>query len=233
MKISVINFSGNVGKSTVAKHLLAPRIKDAAYISVESINADEGEGDAMRGKQFGALSEQLMMRDAAIIDVGSSNVEDFVRLMRQYQGSHEDIDLFIVPAVKEAKQIKDTISTIQALSAMGVPAKKIRLVFNRVEVDENVEDTFYPLIAYHEDTKSFTLRTRATIMYSELYQRLRPYELTITELLMDNTDYKSVLRESKNDGTKTEAAARISMKRLAISAQNNLDTVFNSIITRN
>jgi len=232
MKIAVINFSGNVGKSTVAKHMLAPRIQNAAFISVESINADEGTGDSMRGKQFGALSEQLMMRDAIIVDVGSSNVEDFVRLMGQYRGSHEDIDLFVVPAVKEAKQIKDTISTIQALSAMGVGAKKIRVVFNRIEVDESIEDNFYPLIAYHEDTKAFTLRTKAAIQYSELYQRLRPYNTTITELLLDNTDYKAVLRDAKTESARTEAAARVSMRRLAASAQANLDAVFNCIIAK-
>uniref|UniRef100_A0A808FMW8 Plasmid stabilization protein n=1 Tax=Xanthomonas citri pv. phaseoli var. fuscans TaxID=473423 RepID=A0A808FMW8_XANCI len=126
MKIAVINFSGNTGKSTVSKHLLYPRLKDAEYIAVESINADEGEGegegDSVRGKQFGALQEQLLVIDSAVIDVGSSNVEDFVKLMRQYRGSHEDMDLFVIPAVKEAKQIKDTIATIQALAAMGVPA---------------------------------------------------------------------------------------------------------------
>ena len=84
MKAAVINFSGNVGKSTVAKHLLLPRIEDAELIAVESINADAGDGTTVRGRQFGALSEQLLLLDAAVIDVGSSNVEDFVRLMRQY-----------------------------------------------------------------------------------------------------------------------------------------------------
>lgn len=232
MKVAVINFSGNVGKSTVAKHMLAPRINNATFISVESINADEGDGNSMRGKQFGALSEQLMLRDAIIVDVGSSNVEDFFRLMGQYRGSHEDIDLFVVPAVKEAKQIKDTIATISALSSLGVGAKKIRVVFNRVEVDESIEDSFYPLIAYHEDTKAFTLRTKAAIQYSELYQRLRPYNTTITELLLDNTDYKAVLRDAKTEASRTEAAARVSMRRLAASAQANLDTVFSSVVSR-
>ncbi len=33
MKVAVTNFSSNVGKSTVARHLLYPRIKDAKYLS--------------------------------------------------------------------------------------------------------------------------------------------------------------------------------------------------------
>ena len=39
MKLAVINFSGNVGKSTVARHLLAPRIPGCQFVAVESINA--------------------------------------------------------------------------------------------------------------------------------------------------------------------------------------------------
>ncbi len=108
MKVAVVNFSGNTGKSTISKHLLLPRIKDAELITVEPINADEGDGEKVRGKQFGALMEQLMLIDAAVVDVGSSNVEDFMKLMMQYRGSHEDIDFFVVPAVKDSKQIKDT-----------------------------------------------------------------------------------------------------------------------------
>jgi len=231
MKIAVINFSGNVGKSTVARYLLAPRVKDASFISVESINANEG-GDSIRGKQFGRLSEKLMMSDAAIIDIGSSNVEDFMTLMAQYHGSHDDIDLFVVPTIKENKQMRDTIATIQGLSEMGVSAKKIRVVFNRLEVDESVETAFRPVIAYHEDTKAFTLRNKAAIHYNELYQRLRPYNTSITELLLDNTDYKSVLKDAKTEAARAEAAARISMRRLAASAQANLDAVFNCIVAR-
>ena len=228
MKVAVINFSGNVGKSTVAKHLLLPRIEDAEFVSVESINAEEGDV-LVRGRQFGALSEQLLLVDSAVIDVGSSNVEDFVRLMRQYEGSHEDVDVFVVPAVKESKQIKDTIATIQALAAMGIPAQKIRVVFNKVETDETVEDAFYPLIAYHEDTEAFTLRPKAAIHFSELYQRLRSHNATIAGLLADTTDYKARLREAETPEDKAAAAARISMRRLAGSAQANLDTVFAAI----
>ena len=51
MKVAVINFSGNVGKTTVAEHLLLPRIQGAELISIESINADGGRGQALRGRR--------------------------------------------------------------------------------------------------------------------------------------------------------------------------------------
>lgn len=42
-EVAVINFSGNVGKTTVARHLLAPRIDGAKVVAVESINADDAK----------------------------------------------------------------------------------------------------------------------------------------------------------------------------------------------
>ena len=83
MKIAVINFSGNVGKTTIARHLLLPRIDGAELFSVESLNAADGEGHAMRGRQFGELQELLQTMDSAVVDIGASNVEELLDLMRR------------------------------------------------------------------------------------------------------------------------------------------------------
>ena len=125
MKIAVINFSGNVGKSTVARHLLAPRLGDPEVIAIESINSDGTERAALRGNQFDELQDQLMTLRNAVVDIGASNAEDFVSLMQNYDGSHEDFDLFVVPTVPAVKQQVDTIATLRSLSedirCSGVP----------------------------------------------------------------------------------------------------------------
>lgn len=229
-KIAVINFSGNVGKSMLAKHLFAARLPDAELITVESINADEGDGETVKGSQYGALSEHLMLMDAAIVDIGSSNVEEFTRLMRHYRGSQEDFDLFVIPAVRDGKQIRDTIATIDALAALGVPAKKIVVIFNKLEDGENVEEEFWPLVAYHKDQKKFTYRPKAAVIYSELYQKLRVYQSEIRQLVEDETDYKQQLKSTTDEGERAKLAARISMRRLAFSALENLDEVFKEVL---
>lgn len=119
-----MNFSGNVGKSTVSRQLLAPRLENANVIAVESINSDGTESEAIKGKQFGELTEALAVLDNASYWYWASNVEDFIKRMTQYHGSHEDFDLFVVPTIPNAKQQRDTVSTIEALSEIGVPAKK-------------------------------------------------------------------------------------------------------------
>jgi hypothetical protein len=124
MKICVLNFSGNVGKSTIAAHLLQPRM-NAQVFSVESLNVDASsdgvEVARLRGKHYNDLLQRLMKLDDAIVDVGSSNVEDFLKMMQHYADSQEEFDLFVVPVVKDGKQQADTVNTIRALRAIGVP----------------------------------------------------------------------------------------------------------------
>jgi hypothetical protein len=230
MKVAVINFSGNVGKSTIAKHLLLPRIKNASFIAVESINADEGEGDVIRGKQFGQLQEQMLLHDSMIVDIGASNVEDFIKFMQLYRSSHEDFDYFIVPTVKENKQMKDTISTIRSLASMNIPANKIRVVFNKLETDETIEEAFYPLLTYYDDSKAFYCSSYSALYYNELYQKIRSYKLSIHDLLNDKTDYKSALNLASDKEEKMKSINMITMQRLAISAKENLDLVYKSLL---
>lgn len=109
---------------------------------------------------------------------------------------------------------------------MGIPARKIRLVFNRLEPGETVEDAFYPLLAYHADHKTFTLNPAVAIEFNELYHKLATHQVSITELLADDTDYRAKLREAMQPDEKVYAVERIAMRRLAHSAKENLDTVF-------
>lgn len=230
MKIAVINFSGNVGKSTVARHLLAQRMNNASVIPVESINSDGTQDEAIKGKQFGELQEALMLIDDAVVDVGASNVEDFVNLMKQYKGSHEDFDYFVIPTVSKAKQQRDTISTIDALAEIGVPAKKIRLVFNMVEIDESPERIFSGLFEYQASAKNFTIRPEAVIHVNDIYGKLKGTETGIKEILADQTDYKEKIKTAKDSNEKLHFAQMVALKRLAAGVTEELDAVFKTLL---
>jgi MinD-like ATPase involved in chromosome partitioning or flagellar assembly len=226
MKIAVINFSGNVGKTTVARHLLAPRMNDAEVIPVESINSDGTEETAIRGKQYGEMQEYLLTVDDAVIDIGASNVEDFINLMRQYRGSHEDFDYFVVPTVPASKQQRDTISTIESLSDNGVPAKKIRLVFNMVGVEDHPERIFSGLFEYQRQEKKFVLKPEAVIHVNDIYGKIKGSERGIIDILTDDTDYKQKIKEAANSEEKLHYAQLLSVKRLAAGVKEELDGVF-------
>ncbi|PPU05228.1 StbB [Xanthomonas arboricola pv. corylina] len=230
MKIAVMNFSGNVGKSTVARHLLAPRIDGAQVIAVETINSDGSDDEAYKGRQFGELQEELLLLDAAVVDVGASNVESFLSAMAQYRNAQEDFDFFVVPTVPKAKQLRDTISTIEALSDLGVPAKKIRVVFNQVEADETVERLFAPLIDYQAQRKNFTLRPDAVMHINDIYARLGNGNEGIREVLNDSTDYKEKIKTASNVEERLHFAQLVSIKRLAAGVDEELNAVFKTLL---
>ncbi|EHP44175.1 hypothetical protein OR16_04327 [Cupriavidus basilensis OR16] len=231
MKIAIINFSGNVGKTTVARQLLAPRMQ-APEFAIETINSgasDEG-GDTERwkGKEFGSLQEELMLLDSAIVDIGASNVEEFIKLMGQFEGSHEEFDYYVVPVVAEKKQQADTMNTILTLSNLGVPPQKIRVIFNKVEVDEGhaLDSAFSMLFAFHDASRRFTIHRDAVIFHNEIYDRLRALKKTVADVANDETDYRARLRTATDGEEKANAVSMISAQRLAKSAQRNLDAAY-------
>lgn len=231
MKIAVMNFSGNAGKSTVARHLLAPRMGNAPIIPVETINSDETDEakvDAISGKEFDELIETISLLDSVVVDVGASNVETFINKMSQYRGSHEDFDLFVIPTVPKTKQIRDTISTIETLREMGVPANKIRVVFNMIEYDQDIERVFSSLFLYQSKYKSFVLDKNAVIHVSDLFGKLRDGD-TILGILSDDTDLKAELRNAATSEEKVAISRQIANKRLAIGVAEELNAVFSII----
>ncbi|MGV1010176.1 MAG: StbB family protein [Dermatophilaceae bacterium] len=229
MKVAVINFSGNVGKSTIARHLLAPRMKDATVIAVESINSDGTDDETMRGKQFKELQSTLNLLDDVVVDVGASNVEDFLNRMTQYRGSHEDFDYFVIPAVPVAKQLRDTISTIHALSALGIPATRIRVVLNHVELEDDPAVVFASLFAYQDGNHNFTLNPGAVLRANEIYQSLKGTDKSIKELLADKTDWKAKIKDAATVNEKMQFANMLGLKRLAAGVTEEQDTVFKAL----
>ncbi|QBY56095.1 StbB family protein [Cupriavidus oxalaticus] len=224
MRVAVINFSGNVGKSTLARHLLAPRL-NTELITVETINADEG-GESIKASQYDELQSHLLTNDVAVIDIGASNIEAFIHAMTQYRRSHEDFDCFVVPVVKESKQQKDTIATIDALSALGVPAKKIRVVFNKLAIDDDVHSEFGAIFGYATEEKKCVVRPEAAVFENDVFERSKALSKTISEILADTTDFRAKLKEAKDDHEKEHCVQMILAKRLADSANENLDAVY-------
>lgn len=226
MRVLATSLSGNVGKTTLARHLLSPRMNNAPIISVESINSDGSEEQKVRGKQFGDVLDALPIYDDLIVDVGASNIEDLLKLMRQYRGSHEDFDYFVIPTTKDAKQIRDTISTIQVLHELKVPAKKIRVVFNMIEPEDDVEAIFSGLLAYYRDERKFVVNPKSVVFNNAVFDKLKNANKTINDVLSDETDYKALLLQAQTPEDKVAISRQVSLKRLCDGVVDELDFVF-------
>lgn len=237
MKLAVINFSGNVGKTTVARHLLLPRIPGAELIAVESVNADGGSSGApagssahsLRGRQFAELQEYLQTLEHAVVDIGASNIEELLDLMQLYRGSHEDFDYFIVPTVPALKQQQDTIATLIELSRLGVPPARVKLVFNMMEAHLAVEDTFVLLMAFLAERPLATVNMACRVRANEIYARLRLLRgasADLATLASDDTDYKRLIVQSQDMTEKLALAQKLATRRLASWAVPEHDACF-------
>jgi hypothetical protein len=226
MKIAVINFSGNVGKTTVARHLLLPRIPGAELIAVESVNADEGQGQALRGRQFGELQEYLQTVDSAVVDIGASNVEELLSLMQRYRGSHEDFDCFIVPTVPPLKQQQDTIATLIELARLGVPAPRLKIVFNMTEPGLPIEQAFFLVRAFVAEQPIAVADPACCLSLNEIFARVRGTGLDLATLARDDTDYKALIVKAKDNAEKLTLAQKLATRRLASGVVPELDACF-------
>ena len=226
MKIAVINFSGNVGKSTIARHLLLPRIPGAELIAIESLNADEGQGQALRGRQFGELQEYLQTVASVVVDIGASNVEDLMGQMQRYRGSHEDFDGFVVPTVPRLKQQMDTIATLVELNRIGVPASRLKLVFNMVEDGVTVAQAFDPLLTFLKQQPISRANQGCCLGANEIYARLKGTKADLATLANDPTDYKALIVQAKGTSEKVALAQKLATRRLASGVVPELDACF-------
>lgn len=226
MKIAVINFSGNVGKSTVARHLLLPRIEGAELIAVESMNADERQGQALRGRQFGELQEYLQTVEDVVVDIGASNVEDLLGLMHRYRGSHEDFDCFVVPTVPALKQQQDTIATLVELAELGVTPSRLKLVFNMIEDDLDVKHSFKYLLTFIGQQPIASADPACRLGRNEIYGRVKESGADLTALVRDETDYKAMIVKARSTEDKLSLAQRLATRRLASGVVPELDACF-------
>jgi hypothetical protein len=233
MKIAVINRSGNTGKSTFVRHGLAPRMPQAEVLAIESINADEMENGSqtiLRGEDFGKLYTRLLEVDDAIVDIGSSNVESFVQLMSDYDGSYDVFDLYIVPCVPVGKQQKDTRKTIEDLRDFGVDASKVRLLFNRANKRTMLNEDFGAMYDYLRDSKAFRIVERAVLYESPAYGAASAAGKTVGELAASREEYKEMLATLTDKSKRMQCSQLMADAALAVGVHAQIERAVTALI---
>jgi len=239
MSIAIVNCSGNVGKTTVTRELLAPRLAHMSMRQVESINTDDSAGapvEVMIAARFDELHADLMRGTDFLVDIGASNVEEYLNRLDASTGSQEDYTCFVVPVEPESKQMKDTIKTINLLASLGVESNRIRLLLNKVELikseerDVTLRRYFGQIFELHKRAKTFTLHLDALVPRSDVFALAAAAGRTIHDIATDGIDYKAQLRDATSEAEKDRLVRLVALKRKALSIEPLLDQAFDALM---
>jgi hypothetical protein len=235
MRILVGNISGNMGKTTLVKHLLAPRMKDARVVVLESTNSGSDELISpirLAADDFASLVDIMALEDELVVDLGASESTEMIRKLKEYESSVHDFDMIIVPVVNDPKAHEDTISTVMTLNALGVPPEKIRIVFNKIPVHQatKIGILFEPLILAVQDMAIINLEL--VVFEYEIYNSLKGTKTTVSDVIEDKTDWKAAARDSTrlSEAERIDALQMNRNQKAAPPAQRNLDAVFDLLV---
>jgi hypothetical protein len=239
MSIAILNCSGNVGKTTVTRELLAPRLPHMSVRQIESINTDDSAGpkvEVMIAARFDELHDELMRGRDLLVDIGASNVEEYLNRLDGAEGAQEDYACFIVPVEPESKQMKDTVKTISMLSDLGVEPARIRVLLNKVDLVKSeprgvtLHRHFGQLFDLHRRDASFRLDQEALMPRNDVFTLAAATGRTIHDIATDGVDYKAQLIDAETASEKDRLVKLVGLKRKALSIEPMLDQAFNALM---
>lgn len=241
-KIAVLNLSGNVGKTTLAANLLAAFMPEATVLKVEKHNNSEAlqvdsiKVEELKASQFKHIYQSLMFEDDVILDVGASEVGQFMEELTKFRSAISELDMIVVPTVPQEKQQKDTIATVEWLHALGVPASRIRVVFNQYNGQDTVGATYPHVIGYSQDKDGENKATwlpHPIVAMNEVFELITQQRRTVREVALDPTDWSEQRKAAKvaKDMAALETAIEGQMAHdLAVTGLANLEQAFEDLL---
>lgn len=238
--ICVLTLTGKVGKSTFSNDVLGPRMPTAKKFRLETINLSgisDGEVMQLKGKDFIKLQNELSKTNCAIVDVGASNVESFLLAMTQQPGSHQSYDAFIIPVEATAAKvdaIDEFIKTVTILHNLGVEPERIKVVFNKLAVDAELEYEVRKIIKFHDVEKWFSLDLRAKIHEAPAFAAISEVGRTFLSMLNDTTDYRLEFKNTPAENTERRLElTKLMRAQSAVKPVNKeFDIVFDALFGR-
>lgn len=228
LKLAVLNNSGNVGKSTICETLLKPRLEGAEIIKVETINHDGTDDLKLSAKEFELIQNKIDEFDCAIIDIGSSNIEQFMLQMINFKGTEDDIDFFIVPVTPQYKQQVDSVTTISSLLDLGVDIDKIKFILNQADKTISVERQYGVFLS---GVKELGLNTKnpPNIQASTVFNLLSDFNASFIDVLNDDRDFRALIRAADTKEERLELSNSKAVKRIVTGFNEDLNATFKAL----
>lgn len=235
-KIAIMNNSGNVGKSTLANHLLFPRMENPELFRVETFNEDGSvAGEKIPAEEFDVIMTSFIGATGDVIaDIGSSNIELFLdRLTNDYAGAHMFIDYFIIPTTTGTKEQRDTVNTINELLIMGVEAEKIKVIFNKANPKKLIRDQYPTFVETVTGLENDDWQSYPIVNETDLFKTLLRHGINYDDVANDDRDHLALSKKASSTAEKAKLQITLLFKLAYNSYHKNLDEAFSQLFPEN
>ncbi len=234
-KIMMVNNSGNVGKSFLSRELFYPRLDENSRVIIEIEN---GNGSTTKykninsvktsGKDLSFVFDKMTEYDSYVVDVGSRRIEQFFEEIEKNGGlDDEEIELVIVPITPDDKIWDDVEKTLLLLDSLGLK-EKTRLIFNRVDDMEMVED-----IIQTAKNLNFFIDEDLRILDYDAVRKISKEKITSYDLASRTKNYKALAQEAAKNGNDVDRKKYIDFytnQRYAKGITKNMTRVYDLLL---
>lgn len=125
-----------------------------------------------------------------------------------------------------AKQQRDTVATLVELSRLGVSPLKVRVIFNMVEHDLDLQRAFAPVLSFLKVTPVAQASLDCRLGVNEIYSRINGAGVDLVAMAADPTDFKGRMAATPDLVERLALAQRLALHRLASGVVPELDACF-------
>ncbi len=118
------------------------------------------------------------------------------------------------------------------LTRIGIPASKLKVVFNQVDDDAELSDEFDTLLAFIAQNPPAQANLLCRLGANEVFERVKGTGASLSELARDETDYKARIAEAHDTVEKVAWARKLANRRLACGVVPELDDCFAALDLR-
>ena len=160
MHVAVISYAGAVGKSTLARRLLTPRL-DAELIAFAWAD-DTGADRTFHVRNFDVMVQELSFARldgrSCVVDVAGMATDAFVSGLVNRHYFHRAFDFYVVPIGPGFGHQQHAMNAIAALHNLGVAPYAIRVMFNRLQPHHRPDaGDFQSIHEFHREMPVFSL----------------------------------------------------------------------------
>lgn len=198
MRIIILNTSGNLGKSTIAREVFLSNLDDANLFEIEPQNSSHTRFNVGINTidNVKKLSIQILKNENMILDLGNTEVFNALEDLSEL-GFLDRFDKFVVPFVPNKKEWEDTSRTIQTLMFdYSIQKEKIYMIMSRF--DEKKDFSKYKKYEESAEKLGVNFDIRKSIPTSDIITLASDMDCSIKDFIQD-IDYEDLIIKTEDE----------------------------------